>query len=113
MNLAKADKFVEPGFLMHWGEDMNVVAGDGGALCQRPSLPYTLSLVLSLFNIYSHAHLCTIDPFRTEFLLQQARWWWEQLARPTASHEHPQAAGPGAAAAYLVPASHVHPVDVA
>ena len=52
MNLAKADKFVEPGFLMHWGEDMNTVAGDGGASCQRPSLPHTHSHILS--------HLCSL-----------------------------------------------------
>jgi hypothetical protein len=33
MNLAKADKFVDPGFLMHWGEDMVTLPGSGGASC--------------------------------------------------------------------------------
>jgi hypothetical protein len=69
MNLAKADKFVEPGFLMHWGEDMNTVAGVGGASCQLSSLPHTHSHILSHkcslgLHTYMHsAYLCLHDQF--------------------------------------------------
>lgn len=69
----QADKFVDAGFLMHWGEDMKSVPGSGGSSCTSPA-PLKLQPISGLKRARFPRHAgCWFCRFSQEQLADSTR----------------------------------------
>ena len=69
----QADKFVDAGFLMHWGEDMKSVPGSGGSSCTSPA-PLNLQPISGLKRARFARHAgCWFCRFSQEQLADSTR----------------------------------------